>query len=98
MNSGDGIGRKRETPAAHRRLHPMESARCLPVSLRTPLAGFESMMRLILVPSWSSAFPGGYAEFENRRQYAVRPDISVGSTAFMFDQIIYTFFVLFRVS
>ena len=34
--------RKRETPATHRRRHPMETARRLPVSIRPPLAGFES--------------------------------------------------------
>ena len=37
------MGWKRETPAPHRRLHPMETARRLPGSIRPPLAGFESL-------------------------------------------------------
>jgi len=54
--------RKRETPAAHRRLHPMETARCLPGSIRAPLAGFESWVislitytyeRCSLIPSFT---------------------------------------------
>ncbi len=43
--------RKRETPATHRRLHPMETARCLPVSIRPPLAGFESWVISLITHS-----------------------------------------------
>ena len=45
------MGRKRETPAAHRRLHPLETARHLSGCIRPPLAGFESWVISLITHS-----------------------------------------------
>jgi hypothetical protein len=52
------------------------------------------------LPSWSSAFPGGKAEFESRINDYMPSGMTFPLTTlfFMFSQIICTFFVLFRVS
>ena len=53
---------------------------------------------LVVLPSWSSAFPGGMRDLKADNNMPSGLTFPMVALFFLFSQIICTFFVLFRVS